>query len=161
MAAIFEPLIRLHPETMSPMAGLATSYKVERGGTRYTFYLRGHQAPEGNRLPGVESLPAEFTRGRAGGARDVPARWSDGQLITADDLAYSWRRYLALQGPATASRLSAARRRRQALTARSAGATRRARTRCVSRSRWISTPPRRTSCFCAAPSSHCRCRATL
>lgn len=95
MAAIFEPLIRPHPVTMSPMAGLATSYKVERGGTRYTFYLRGHQAPEGIRLPGVESLPYEFTRGSLAGARDLPARWSDGTLITADDLVYSWRRYLA------------------------------------------------------------------
>lgn len=95
MAAIFEPLIRMHPETMSPIAGLATNYKVEREGTRYTFYLRGHQAPEGVCLPGVESLPMEFTRGRAGWPRYLPARWSDGRLITADDLVCSWRHYLA------------------------------------------------------------------
>jgi oligopeptide transport system substrate-binding protein len=95
MAAIYEPLIRLHPETMAPMAGLATSYKVERGGTRYTFYLRGHQAPEGIQLPGVESLPFEFHRGHTGGRRDVPARWSDGVVITADDVVAAWRRYLA------------------------------------------------------------------
>jgi oligopeptide transport system substrate-binding protein len=95
MAAIYEPLIRLHPETMAPMAGLATNYKVKRGGTRYTFDLRGHQSPEGIRLPGVESLPFEFNRGRAGGRRDVPARWSDGAPITAGDLVASWRHYLA------------------------------------------------------------------
>ena len=95
MAAIYEPLIRLHPETMAPMAGLATSYRVERDGTRYTFYLRGHQAPEGIHLPGVESLSVEFNRGRAGGRRDLPARWSDGVLITAYDVVASWRRYLA------------------------------------------------------------------
>lgn len=95
MAAIYEPLIRLHPETMTPMAGLAISYKVECGGTRYTFHLRGHQAPDGIRLPGVESLPYEFNRGRAGGRRDQPARWSDGVPITADDLVASWRYYLA------------------------------------------------------------------
>ena len=95
MAAIYEPLIRLHPDTMVPMAGLATHYKVERGGTRYMFYLRGHQGPEGIRLSGVESLPFEFNRGRAGGRRDLPAHWSDGALITAGDLVASWRHYLA------------------------------------------------------------------
>ena len=52
MAGIFEPLLRPHPETMQPMAGLAISYKVEREGTRYTFFLRGHQAPQGFLLPG-------------------------------------------------------------------------------------------------------------
>jgi len=95
MAAIYEPLIRPHPETLAPMAGLAISYKVERGGTRYTFYLRGHQKPEGIRLPGVEALPFEFNRRRTGGRIDLPARWSDGPLITADDLVASWRHYLA------------------------------------------------------------------
>ena len=36
MAAIYEPLIRLHPETMAPMAGLSTNYKsnVEERATR-------------------------------------------------------------------------------------------------------------------------------
>src|SRR3954451_9563409 len=50
MAALFEPLIQPHPETMEPMAGLATHYVVDRNGTRYTFYLRGHSAPQGNKL---------------------------------------------------------------------------------------------------------------
>src|SRR5689334_170429 len=59
MAAIFEPLVEPHPETMQPMAGLATHYTLERGGTRYTFYLRGHGSPRGIRLPGVDTLSPE------------------------------------------------------------------------------------------------------
>src|SRR6185369_11343711 len=35
MSALFEPLIQPHPETMAPMAGLATHYKIERDGARY------------------------------------------------------------------------------------------------------------------------------
>jgi oligopeptide transport system substrate-binding protein len=95
MAAIFEPLIQPHPETMQPMAGLATHYSVDRGGTRYTFYLRGHRAPQGVELPGIQTLGIEFSRGRTPASCHVPAKWSDGRLITADDLVYSWRRYLA------------------------------------------------------------------
>lgn len=122
MAAIYEPLIRLHPETMAPMAGLATNYKIERGGTRYTFYLRGHQSPEGIRLPGVESVPVEFNRGRAGGRRDLPARWSDGAPITASDLVASWRHYLAPETGAVLRSGSCGIQRRQS----SGGAARRA-----------------------------------
>jgi ABC-type transport system substrate-binding protein len=66
MSALFEPLFQPHPVTMAPIAGLATHYEIERDGTRYTFYLRGHRTPRGIRLPGNDSLPAEFTRGRAG-----------------------------------------------------------------------------------------------
>lgn len=95
MSALFEPLIQPHPETMAPMAGLATHYKIERDGARYTFYLRGHAKPEGIQLAGPDSLPAEFSRGRAPAAKDVAARWSDGVPITAHDIVYSWRRYLA------------------------------------------------------------------
>jgi len=82
------------------MAGLATHYRVERDGTRYTFYLRGHPAPEGLRLPGTESLPAEFSRSREAASFDVPARWSDGTALTAHDIVYTWRRYVS---PATAN----------------------------------------------------------
>ena len=95
MSALFEPLLQPHPETVAPMAGLATHYKVERDGTRYTFYLRGHPAPDGIRLPGTESLPVEFSRARAAAPDDVPARWSDGTPLTAHDIVYSWRRYLS------------------------------------------------------------------
>jgi oligopeptide transport system substrate-binding protein len=97
MSALFEPLLQPDPETMAPVAGLATHYKVEREGTRYTFYLRGHPAPEGIGLTDAE--PAKFSHGRAA-ARDIPARWSDGMPITAHDVVCSFRRYAA---PATAS----------------------------------------------------------
>ena len=75
------------------MAGLATHYLVENGGTRYTFYLRGHAAPRGTRLASADSLAFEFTRGRAAAPFEVPARWSDGATITAEDHIFSWRRY--------------------------------------------------------------------
>ena len=96
--ALFEPLIGAHPETMAPIAGLATHYKIERDATRYTFYLRGHPAPEGIRLAGTDSLPSEFSHGRAAAPSNLSARWSDGAPITAHDVVYSWRRCVA---PAT------------------------------------------------------------
>src|SRR5581483_404289 len=95
ISALSEPLIQPHPQTMAPMAGLATHYKIERDGTRYTFYLRGHPAPEGIQLAGPDSQPVEFTRGLAFAPHDLPARWSDGVPITAHDMVYSWHRYLA------------------------------------------------------------------
>ena len=93
LCSLYEPLVQPHPETMQPFAGLATHFLVENSGARYTFYLRGHQAPRGTRLAGAESLPAEFTRGRAGAPYAVPARWSDGSIVTAEDCVFSWRRY--------------------------------------------------------------------
>jgi oligopeptide transport system substrate-binding protein len=95
LSALLEPLLEQHPETTEPIAGLATHYLVDGKGTRFTFYLRGHPAPKGIRLAGAESLPAEFTRARQGSAFDEPARWSDGVPVTADDVVFSWRRYLA------------------------------------------------------------------
>ena len=98
-AALFEPLLQPHPVTMTPMAGLATHYKIAADGCQYTFYVRGHPAPEGIRLPGADSLSAEFLHGRSPAPSDVPALWSDGTPITAHDIVYSWRRYVT---PATA-----------------------------------------------------------
>src|SRR4051812_21241689 len=95
MSALFEPLLEFHPETAAPMAGLATHVKVQRDGTRYTFYLRGHPAPDGIRLPAMESLPVEFSRSRTSATYDVPANWSDGTPLTAQDIVYSWRRYVS------------------------------------------------------------------
>ena len=92
--ALFEPLLEAHPVTMAPMAGLATHFKVDRGGMRYTFYLRGSQSPDGIALPGADSLPAEFSHGCSAAPFDVPAVWSDGTPITAYDIVFSWRRYL-------------------------------------------------------------------
>src|SRR4051794_31990044 len=93
MAALFEPLVQAHPDTMEPIAGLATHYVIERRGTRYTFYLRGHAAPQGIKLADGGSLPPEFSRGGAGAPCSVPARWSDGADVTADDCVHYWRRY--------------------------------------------------------------------
>jgi len=93
LSALFEPLIQPHPETMQPMAGLATHYLIENDGTRYTFYLRGHHAPQGTSLAAADCLSLEFTRGRKGAPFAIPARWSDGTTITAEDCVHSWRRY--------------------------------------------------------------------
>jgi hypothetical protein len=95
ISALFEPLIQPHPQTMAPMAGLATHYKIDRDGTRYTFYLRGHDCAGGNpaRKP---RLAAGRVQPRSGAQpHQIPARWSDGVPITAHDIVYSWRRYLA------------------------------------------------------------------
>ncbi len=94
MAALFELLIQAHPETMAPMAGLATHYKIERDGARYTFYLRGHSSPRGTRLPNADTLPIEFSRGRSAAPDSRAARWSDGTPVTAHDVVYSWRGYV-------------------------------------------------------------------
>jgi ABC-type oligopeptide transport system substrate-binding subunit len=94
MSALFEPLVQPHPETTEPIAGLATHCLIENGGTRYTFFLRGHASPRGTRLASSGALPFEFTRGRPAERFDVPARWSDGTEITAEDCVHYWRRYL-------------------------------------------------------------------
>jgi ABC-type oligopeptide transport system substrate-binding subunit len=107
--AMFEGLTTFHPSTSQPMAGLATHYQVSPDGLRYTFYLRGHALPRGERLPNTSTLADEYRSGRlaedfARGHRappdDAPAHWSDTTVITAHDLVYSWRRVL---DPATAA----------------------------------------------------------
>ena len=52
-----------------------------RANTSFTFYLRGHRQPSGNR---VGDAPVQ----------SPPAQWSDGRLVTAHDFVYSWRRAL-------------------------------------------------------------------
>ena len=101
--SLFEGLTSLHPGTGEPMAGIATHFKAVGGGRRYTFYLRGHPKPRGTRLPDTRSLPPEFSRSRSAPPDGVPARWSDGRLITANDFVYSWRGALE---PSTGSRLA-------------------------------------------------------
>ncbi len=76
------------------MAALATHYEASADATSFTFYLRGNPAPWGTALPGAETLPEEFTRGRRAAPNRIPARWSDGRTITAHDFVYSWRRFL-------------------------------------------------------------------
>ena len=101
--ALLEGLTQYHPRLPQPMAALATHYEVSAGASSFTFYLRGHWAPRGTALPNGDSLPEEFTRGRRGAPDRVPARWSDGRIVTAHDFVYSWRRFL---DPRTAAPLA-------------------------------------------------------
>jgi len=101
--ALLEGLTQYHPRLPEPMGALATHYQASTEQNRFTFYLRGHPAPRGTRLPDADSLPAEFTRSRKAAPDETPARWSDGRLITAHDFVYSWRRFL---DPKTAAPLA-------------------------------------------------------
>jgi oligopeptide transport system substrate-binding protein len=101
-SALFEGLTGLHPVTSEPIAALATHYEVAQSGAQFTFYLRGHSAPCGYRLPDTSELPEEYCRGRAAAPDRIAALWSDGRKITAEDFAYSWRR---IQDSATAAYL--------------------------------------------------------
>jgi ABC-type oligopeptide transport system substrate-binding subunit len=103
LPSLFEGLTNDHPRTAQPMAALATHYEVNRDFSQYTFHLRGHRSPRGQRLANTDTLRAEyaagllsqdFSRGHSAPPDDVPARWSDGKILTAHDLVYSWRRVL-------------------------------------------------------------------
>lgn len=97
---LFEGLTTNNPVTSQPLAGMATNYEVSPDGMQYTFYLRGHPNPKGTRLPGIDSLPPEFSHGVRPPPDAAPARWSDGSSVTASDFVYSWRRIV---DPRTAS----------------------------------------------------------
>jgi ABC-type oligopeptide transport system substrate-binding subunit len=101
--ALFEGLTNFHPVTAQPMAALATHYEVNRDFTRFTFYLRGHPRPGGVKLANTDTLRDEhrlgivtqdFSRGHRAPPDPLPARWTDGTLITAYDFVYSWRRLI-------------------------------------------------------------------
>ncbi len=62
--AIFEGLLRYHPETLEPIAGMAERWEISDDGLVYTLYLRNN------------------------------AKWSDGTPLTARDFHYSFRRFL-------------------------------------------------------------------
>jgi ABC-type oligopeptide transport system substrate-binding subunit len=108
--ALFEGLTAYHPRTLEPMAALATHYDADASNMQFTFYLRGHPEPRGRKLPNTVTLYQEFrdgrssqdfSRGFAVPADTCPARWSDGRIVTAHDITYSWRRAV---NPATATR---------------------------------------------------------
>src|SRR5581483_1506759 len=97
--ALFEGLTGYHPQTLEPMAALAKHYRVSSDELQYTFFLRGHPAPRGIRLPNTDTLRVEFlnaslsqdfSRGKYAPPDSVPARWSDGSIISAHDFVYSW-----------------------------------------------------------------------
>ena len=64
MPALFEGLTGYHPQTLEPIAALATHYEVSSDELQFTFFLRGHPAPRGVRLPNTDTLRAEFLQGR-------------------------------------------------------------------------------------------------
>jgi ABC-type oligopeptide transport system substrate-binding subunit len=101
--AMFEGLTQYHPRLPKPMAALATHYEASPEQDQFTFYLRGHPAPRGIRLPDAGNLPTEFTRGQKSAPCGIAARWSDGTIITAQDFVYSWQRFLT---PETAAPLA-------------------------------------------------------
>lgn len=68
--SLFEGLITKDPATLAPVPGVAKSWEVSPDSTRYTFYLRDN------------------------------ARWTNGDLVTAADFVYAWKRSLS---PALAS----------------------------------------------------------
>src|SRR5437764_10074509 len=61
--ALFDGLTKFHPLTLEPMAALATHYEANNDSTRFTFYLRGHQSPQGTKLPNTADVPAELSPG--------------------------------------------------------------------------------------------------
>lgn len=102
--ALFDGLVKYNPQTLEPMAAIATHYEVNAESTKYLFYLRGHPQPHGIRLPDTDTLHAQYLRGevkedfahgKSAPSDTVPAHWSDEKLITANDFIYSWRRAVA------------------------------------------------------------------
>lgn len=63
-SAIFEGLLRFHPETLEPIPGMADRWEISDDGLVYTFHIREN------------------------------AKWSDGSPLTARDFLYSIRRFL-------------------------------------------------------------------
>ena len=107
--AMFDGLTEYHPQTLEPIAAIATHFEANADSTQFTFYLRGHKSPKGTRLLTRDDLhqqflegklKEDFSHGHTAPPDDVPARWSDGSIITASDFVYSWRRAV---DPATAA----------------------------------------------------------
>jgi len=71
LRALFEGLTSYHPQTLEPMAALATHYETNADQTRFTFYLRGHASPRGIRLPNTDTLREQFETG--GSMKILPA----------------------------------------------------------------------------------------
>lgn len=63
--ALFEGLVRYHPETLDPLPGVAERWTLAEDGVTYTFHLR------------------------------ADARWSDGRPVTAHDFYGSYQRLLS------------------------------------------------------------------
>ncbi len=64
LLTLYEGLVALDPKTLEPVPGVAKSWEVSDDGLVYTFHLRDN------------------------------AKWSNGDLVTAQDFLYAWRRIL-------------------------------------------------------------------
>jgi len=64
LQALFEGLVTKNPETLEPEPGVAASWDISDDGRVYTFHLRDN------------------------------ARWSNGDIVTAEDFRWSWQRAL-------------------------------------------------------------------
>ena len=95
LPSIFEGLVTPHPTTLEPLAGMATHYEAASDFTHFRFYLRGHPDPRGRRLRDFSSVLPQQLSPTLVPADDIPAHWSDGAMVTADDFVRSWRRVLA------------------------------------------------------------------
>ena len=91
--ALFEGLTQYHPELPTPMAALATHYEANADFTQFRFYLRGHPAPRGSRLPSSTDLPDKFLRGRATSPDSFPPIGAM-EPDHCCDFVYSWRRFV-------------------------------------------------------------------
>ena len=167
IGALFEPLkVQPHPETMAPMAGLATSYEVEQDGTRYTSLSSRPPCPA--RRPSGDTAGAAAAgvhsriRTRVERCSRPLERWRahyraryrlflaalrsarNGEHVRRTDL---WLRVAGAEAIATGTKRHPAQ-----LGVRAVDAD--------SPSRWIS-PFRRRTCLCCVPQpGHYPCRAT-
>ncbi|MCL5743383.1 MAG: peptide ABC transporter substrate-binding protein [Acidobacteria bacterium] len=94
------------------MAALATHVESSADATEFTFYLRGHPRPKGVRLPDLDDLRREFesgisredySHGVPSPPQAIPAHWSNGTAVTAEDFVRAWRRVV---DPKTAAPLA-------------------------------------------------------
>src|SRR5689334_23014304 len=54
--SMFDGLTEYHPQTLEPIAAIATHFEVNADSTQFTFYLRGHKSPKGIRFPNRDDL---------------------------------------------------------------------------------------------------------
>ena len=65
ISALLEGLVSVNPKDLTPMPGIASSWKISDDGRTYTFFIREN------------------------------ALWSNGDQVTADDFVWSWKRMLS------------------------------------------------------------------
>ena len=65
ISALFEGLVSLHPETLAPQPGIASTWTISDDGLHYQFTIR------------------------------EDATWSNGDPVTAEDFVFSWQRMLS------------------------------------------------------------------